>query len=133
RRANASLAQTQPKIPPLEASRRLAANQLCILLGMPVVDLVGELQLAPIPTAPPQAAVGIPAELLSKRPDIRRAERQVAAQSAQIGIAEADLYPRLAVSGFIGYVAQDFSGLFDVRDFSGLILPTLQLKILILG
>jgi NodT family efflux transporter outer membrane factor (OMF) lipoprotein len=131
--ARASLAQTQATVPPLEAGRRLASNQLCILLGMPVIDLAAQLQPAPIPTAPPQVAVGIPADLLRKRPDVRRAERQVAAQSAQIGIAEADLYPRLAVTGFIGYVAQDFSGLFDASSLTAFVLPTLQWKILNYG
>ncbi len=133
RQAKASLAQTQATIPPLEASHRLAANQLCVLLGMPVIDLASELQPAPIPSAPPQVAVGIPADLLRKRPDVRRAERQVATQSAQIGIAEADLYPRLAVGGFIGYVANDFNDLFDSRSFTGFIFPTLQWKILNYG
>ncbi len=133
RQAKASLAQTQATIPPLEASRRLAANQLCILLGMPVTNLVEELRPAPIPMAPPQVAVGIPAELLRKRPDVRRAERQAAAQSAQIGIAQSDLYPRLAVSGFIGYAAQDFNDLFDSRSLTAFILPTLQWKILNYG
>jgi NodT family efflux transporter outer membrane factor (OMF) lipoprotein len=127
--AKASLAQTQATIPPLEASRRLAANQICILLGMPVSNLANELRPAPIPSAPPQVAAGIPADLLRKRPDVRRAERQAAAQSAQVGIAESDLYPRLAVSGFIGYAAQDFNDLFDSRSLTAFILPTLQWKI----
>jgi NodT family efflux transporter outer membrane factor (OMF) lipoprotein len=131
--ARASLAQTQATIPPLESGRRLASNQLCILLGMPVMDLAGQLQPAPIPTAPPQVAVGIPADLLRKRPDVRRAERQVAAQSAQIGIAESDFYPRLVVTGFIGYAAQDFSGLFDSNNLTAFVLPTLQWKILNYG
>jgi outer membrane protein TolC len=91
------------------------------------------LKPAPIPSAPPQVAVGIPADLLRKRPDVRRAERQAAAQSAQVGIAESDLYPRLAVNGFIGYAAQDFNGLFDARNLTAFILPTLQWKILNYG
>jgi len=133
RQARASLAQTQAAIGPLESGRRLAANQLCVLLGMPVVNLAAQLPAAPIPTAPPQVAVGIPAELLMRRPDVRRAERQAAVQSAQIGIAEADLYPRLSVTGFIGYTAQDFSGLFDASNLTAFILPTLQWKILNYG
>ena len=95
--------------------------------------MADELRPAPIPTAPLQVAVGIPAELLRKRPDVRRAERQAAAQSAQIGIAEADLYPRLSVSGFIGYVANDFNALFESSSFTAFILPTLQWKILNYG
>ncbi len=133
RQAKASLAQTQAIIPPLEAGRRLAANQLCILLGTPVSDLAAQLQPAPIPAAPPQVAIGIPADLLRRRPDVRQAERVVAAQSAQIGIAEADLYPRLAVNGFIGYVADDFNGLFDGSSFTAFVLPSLQWNILNYG
>src|SRR5262249_40057598 len=127
------LAQTQATIGPLEAGRQLAANQLCILLGTPVIDLAAQLPRAPIPTASPQVAVGIPAELLVRRPDVRRAERQVAVQSAQIGIAEADLYPRLSITGFIGYTAQDFNSLFDASNLTAFILPTLQWKILNYG
>ncbi len=133
RQSKASLAQTQATIPPLKAGRRLAANQLSILLGMPVTDLATQLKQAPIPIAPPEVAVGIPADLLRRRPDVRRAERQVAAQSAQIGIAEADFYPRLAVNGFIGYAAQDFQDLFKGSSLTAFVLPTLQWNILNYG
>lgn len=133
RQAKSTLAQTESTIPPLVAGRRQAANQLCILLGMPVTDLTRELGAAPIPTAPPQVAVGIPADLLRRRPDVRRAERLVAAQCAQIGIAEADFYPRLGVSGFIGYAANDVRTLFDGTSFTAFVLPTLQWNILNYG
>ena len=133
RQARSNLAQTESSIPPLQAGRRLAANRLCILLGMPVTDLANQIGPAPIPNAAPELAVGIPADLLCRRPDIRRAERQVAAQSAQIGIAQSDLYPRLGVSGFIGYVADDLSNLFSSNNFTGFILPTLQWNILNYG
>lgn len=133
RQAKASLAQTQSTIPPLKAGRRLAANQLSILLGMPVTDLANQLQAAPIPVAPPEVAIGIPADLLRRRPDVRRAERLVAQQSAQIGIAEADFYPRLAVNGFIGYVANDFNDLFNASSLTAFVLPSLQWNILNYG
>ncbi len=133
RQAKASLAQTQATIPPLEAGRRLAANQLCVLVGTPVTDLAAQLAPAAIPAAPPTVAVGIPADLLRRRPDVCQAERLVAAQSAQIGIAEADLYPRLAVNGFIGYAANDFRDLFNGSSFTAFVLPTLQWNILNYG
>ncbi|HEY2840838.1 MAG TPA: efflux transporter outer membrane subunit, partial [Pirellulales bacterium] len=98
RQARTNLAQTEALIPPLITGRRQAANQLCVLMGMPVVDLAEGLPKGPIPRAPAEVALGIPADLLRRRPDVRRAEREVAAQSAQIGIAEADLYPRLALN-----------------------------------
>lgn len=131
--ARANLAQTESSIPPLEAGRRLAGNRLCVLLGMPANDLAARLAPASIPQAPPEIAVGIPADLLCRRPDIRRAERQVASQSAQIGIAQADFYPRLGVSGFIGYAANDLSDLFAANNFTGFIIPSLQWNILNYG
>jgi outer membrane protein TolC len=117
----------------LEVGRRQAANRLCILLGMPVRDLSNELPSASIPVTPAQMAVGIPADLMRRRPDVRRAERAVAAQSAQIGVATSDLYPRLSINGFIGYVADDLSDLFDSRSFTGFVLPTAQWQLLNYG
>ena len=75
-----NLSQTEAFIPPLEAARRQAANQLCILMGMPPRDMERVLGMRTIPLAPPRVAVGIPADLLRRRPDVRRAERQAAAQ-----------------------------------------------------
>jgi outer membrane protein TolC len=77
--------------------------------------------------------VGIPADLLRRRPDIRRSAREVAAQSARIGVAEADLYPRLAVNGFIGYAASDLSDVFNQKSFLGFVIPTLQWNVLNYG
>ena len=133
RQARASLAQTRASIPPLAAGRQMASNQLCILLGMPVHDLAAQLPQASIPTAPPQVAIGIPADLLRRRPDVRRAERLAAAQSAQIGVAIADFYPRISVNGFIGYAADDFKGLFDAGSLTGAIFPTLTWNVLNYG
>lgn len=133
RQARASLAQIRATIPSLAAGRQMASNALCVLLGMPVHDLATQLPAASIPTAPPQVAVGLPADLVRRRPDVRRAERLAAAQAAQIGVAQADFYPRISVNGFIGYVADDFRGLFDSQSFTGAILPTLQWQILNYG
>ncbi|MFN0053597.1 MAG: efflux transporter outer membrane subunit [Planctomycetales bacterium] len=133
RQARANLKQTESLIPPLEAGRRLASNRLCVLLGMPASDLAARLAPASIPQAPPEVAVGLPADLLCRRPDIRRAERQVAAQCAQIGIAQADLYPRLGVTGFLGYAANDLSDLFASDNFTSFIIPSLQWNILNYG
>jgi NodT family efflux transporter outer membrane factor (OMF) lipoprotein len=133
RQARSSLAQTESLIPPLLTGRRQANNQLCTLLGTPVDNLADGLQTAPIPTAPPDVAVGIPADLLRRRPDVRRAERQVAAQSARVGVAETDLYPRLSLNGFVGFVANDFKDLFEAKSFTGLFFPTLQWNVLSYG
>ena len=131
--ARSVLTQTKSTIPPLRTGLRQANNRLCILLGVPPYDLVGQLDSKPIPTAPPSIAIGIPAELLRRRPDIRRAEREVASQSAQIGIATSDLYPRLALFGFIGYASDDLKNLFSANSFTGILLPTFQWQILNYG
>jgi NodT family efflux transporter outer membrane factor (OMF) lipoprotein len=133
RQARSTLAQTQSQIPELEIALRQTENHLCTLLGIPPEDLRAKLGTAPIPTAPPEVAVGIPAELLRRRPDVRRAESQVAAQSAQIGIAEADFYPAIAISGTIGYSAQQFKDLWGPSAFTGTVGPSFQWNILNYG
>ncbi len=131
--AESLLAQTEASIPPLEIGLRQANDQLCVLLGTPPRELVSCIGEAPIPSAPPQAAVGVPAELLARRPDVRAAERQAAAQCAQIGVAEADFYPRIGATGFLGYTANDIRQLFEEDSFTGLIVPNFQWKILNYG
>src|SRR6516225_3221382 len=117
----------------LEISLRQANNALCVLLGIPVRDLLPELGPGPIPTVPPEVAVGMPADLLRRRPDLRRAERLVAAQSARIGIATADLYPHISLIGNLGYEASNFSDLFRSTSFIGNIGPSLRWDILNYG
>jgi len=106
--AKSLLRDTQALIPRLETSLRQSKNALSILLGtLPgtIDDIVSEPK--PIPTVPAEVAVGIPAELLRRRPDIRLAERQLASQSARIGVAKADLYPHFTLFGSIGLRASD--------------------------
>lgn len=117
----------------LEIGMRLANNRLCVLLGIPVRDLLPELKDGPIPTAPPEVVVGVPADLLRRRPDLRRAERLVAAQSARIGIATSDLYPRFSLLGTLGYEAKNFSELFEPKSFMGTIGPNMRWDILNYG
>ena len=123
RQARSSLAQTESTIPPLVTGRRQAANQLCTLLGMPVTNLSDQLPPGAIPNAAPEVAVGIPADLLRRRPDVRRAERQIAGEVRAVGVAEADLYPRISINGFVGFVADDFKDLFTSKSFTGLFFP----------
>jgi NodT family efflux transporter outer membrane factor (OMF) lipoprotein len=130
--ARALLRDTQALIPRLEISLRQAKNGLAILLGRLPGDLQDKLSVpGSIPTAPAEIAVGIPAELLRRRPDIRLAEHQLAAQSALIGVAKADLYPHFSLFGTIGLRSSnakitadgdsDFSDLgnFDSIEFFG--------------
>lgn len=131
--ARSNLLQTEARIPPLEIGRRQAANRLCVLLGLPPYQLADSLPKAGIPHAPISLAVGIPADLLRRRPDVRQAESLAAAQSARIGVAESDLYPRFSVTGFIGYAADDLKHLFDAKSFTGFVTPTMSWNILNYG
>jgi NodT family efflux transporter outer membrane factor (OMF) lipoprotein len=127
------LAQTAAGIPELEISLRQTTNQLCILLGIPPEELLSKLGPGPIPTAPPDVVVGIPADLLRRRPDVRKAERQAAAQCALIGVAESDFYPHISILGTIGYSAAQFKDLFRSSAFNGTIGPSMQWNILNYG
>jgi NodT family efflux transporter outer membrane factor (OMF) lipoprotein len=130
-KANADKTLTQ--IPALETQLRQAENQLCILLGVAPHDLSKTLNSGPIPQAPPSVVVGMPGELLARRPDVRRAERLLAAQSAQIGVATSELYPRIAILGTIGLQANEFSQLWRLDSFAGNIGPSLSWNILNYG
>ena len=131
--ARSTLEQTQAQIPEFEISLRQTCNNLCILLGMPPEELEARLGPQPIPTAPPEVAVGMPADLLRRRPDVRRAERQAAAQSAQIGVAEADFYPAVSLDGTLGYSAQFFPDLFRSAALTGSVGPSFQWNLLNYG
>jgi outer membrane protein TolC len=96
-------------------------------------DLQERLKSAPIPSAPAEVVVGIPADLLRRRPDVRRAERQAAAQSAQIGVAEADFYPHISINGTIGTSAQEFKDLFIHQAYAGTFGPSFQWNVLNYG
>jgi NodT family efflux transporter outer membrane factor (OMF) lipoprotein len=131
--ARENLAATQALIPALEGSLRESQNALCILLSVPPQNLEADLGHSPIPQAPSAVAVGIPAELLTRRPDVRQAERLLAAQSARIGIAESELYPHIAITGAIGYESRNLSSLFQSNSFAGIIGPAFSWNILNYG
>lgn len=101
--ARSLLRSTESLIPRLEASLRQSKNVLSTLLGVYPGEIDYMLsEPMGIPAAPEEIAIGIPAELLRRRPDIRVAERQLAAQSALIGVAKADLYPSFNLFGSLG-------------------------------
>ncbi len=131
--AKSNLAQTRALVPALKKGLRLANNRLCVLLGTPPRDLSPELGEAPTPVAPPQLVVGIPAELIRRRPDVRREERRVAAQSARIGIATADLFPAFTINGSINWQANNFSDMFSSAANAGFISPTFNWNLLNYG
>ncbi len=127
------LAQLESLIPLQEIGMRQASNQLCVLLGMPPADLAAKLGKAPIPATPPEVVVGIPADLIRRRPDVRSAERLVAAQNAQIGVAESNLYPAFFINGTLGYEAKNLSQLFTPGSFTGQVGPAFVWNILNYG
>jgi NodT family efflux transporter outer membrane factor (OMF) lipoprotein len=131
--SQSNLEATKASIRPLEIGLRQANNRLCTLLGQPTYDLSSSLGEGGIPSAPAEIAVGIPADLLRRRPDVRAAERRVAAQSAQIGVAVADLYPSIAITGEIFVNAEEFRDLFKSLSNGGSIGPAFRWNVLNYG
>lgn len=127
------LDQTESAIPQLQIDLRQAHNRLCVLLGTPPYDLEKQLNRGPIPVAPKEVAIGIPADLLRRRPDVRRAERLAAAQGEQIGIAQAALYPAFAIRGTLGWESRDLRHLFTSDALNGNFGPAFQWNILNYG
>ncbi len=114
--AKTLLNNTLASIPPLESQLQQTKDALSVLLGLPPNDLTDFLKgPSEIPVSPPQVVVGIPADLLRRRPDVRSAQYQAAAQCAQIGVAKADLYPALSLTGNFGFLSSDV-GRFNLSD-----------------
>jgi NodT family efflux transporter outer membrane factor (OMF) lipoprotein len=104
--ATALLETTRSQIPSLESAVNASMNRLSVLLALPPGSLSGELAAAAtIPPTPPSVAVALPSELMERRPDVRAAERQLAAAAAQIGVAKADLFPKFSLTGAAGSIA----------------------------
>jgi len=111
-RAQALVAQVRAGIPPLEGQRRAALFQLAALLGRTPVNAPPEVQACVRPPGLRDLIpVGDGAALLKRRPDVRQADRRVAAATARIGIATADLYPKISLKGLIGGVSSELNEL----------------------
>jgi multidrug efflux system outer membrane protein len=104
-RSDARLAATEASLPQLQAEQVRAQNRIATLLGQRPEQLTVDLDAQPLPAIAKALPIGDPAELLRRRPDIRAAERQLAAATASIGVATADLFPRVSLSGFLGFTA----------------------------
>lgn len=114
--AKAILASTKATIPQFEQQIEQTKNVIATLIGLPpspLDDILGDAK--GIPMAPAQVGIGIPANLLRRRPDIRQAEAEAAAQSALIGFQKADLYPSFTLLGTFGFAASDWQQ-FDLSD-----------------
>ncbi|MDF0541463.1 efflux transporter outer membrane subunit [Sphingobium sp. H39-3-25] len=113
--ARQQLAQTTATIPTFENSAKAALNRIAVLTGQAPGEATGALETPqPIPMAPYAIATGIPADTLRQRPDVRSAERALAAATARIGVAKAALYPSLGISGNLGTSATAFRNLTDI-------------------
>ena len=112
--ARSSRAQAAASIPSIEASYNSAVSRLGVLTGQAPGALKGEMEVTrPIPIGPDAVGVGIPADTIRQRPDVLAAERSLAAATANIGVAKAQLLPALAISGSINTTAVSLGGLFD--------------------
>jgi multidrug efflux system outer membrane protein len=108
-------------IPQLDAEARAMIHALGVLVGQPPEALADELkanQSVSLPPSPPTLPVGLPSELLERRPDVREAERRLAAANAQIGVQEANLYPKLNLIGIASFASGDITSLFSSDNFA---------------
>lgn len=132
--AKSNLARTQSAIQSVAINLRESQNRLAVLLGMPPHDLSYLLAGSQgIPQAPQSVALDVPASLMRRRPDVRRAERLVAAQSAEIGIAETNLYPAISVTGTAFLEASTIDRLFDSDAWAGSVGPGFRWNVLNYG
>ena len=128
--ASTLLSSTRAEIPALESLLQTSIHRLGVLLGQPPGALLTELPtVAPIPNAPPEVPVGLPSQLLLRRPDVQRAERQLAAANAQIGVAKADLFPKFSLTGAAGYQSISASDWFAGGSRFWSLGPTVQWNI----
>jgi NodT family efflux transporter outer membrane factor (OMF) lipoprotein len=132
--ARANALTTEAEIPNLRVGYRQAVNRLSVLMGRPpgYVDNLLE-ETSPIPKPERQIAIGIPADLLRRRPDIRRAEWQLAAQNARVGAAIAELYPQFSIAGSFGADAQQASHWFTPASLGANIGPAMRWNVLNFG
>lgn len=118
--AETVLASTEATIPALEQQLRQQRNAIAVFLGLPPPALGDILDGGKgIPVAPATAAIGVPADLLNRRPDVRQAELVAAGESARIGFERAELFPSISLTGNFGYLSSDW-GSFELGDmFTG--------------
>jgi NodT family efflux transporter outer membrane factor (OMF) lipoprotein len=128
--ASTLLSTTRAAVPMLESSIQTAVHRLEVLLGEQPGTLQAQLiEASPIPAQPPLVPVGLPSELLLRRPDIRQAERQLAAATANIGVAKADLFPKFFLTGAAGFQSVSASDWFTGGSKFWSVGPTMQWRI----
>lgn len=113
-RSQAQVAATRAQIAPLEETRQRAIHRLAVLLGKTPEELDSVLSPdAAIPSATPHVPIGLPSDLLRQRPDLRRAERQLASATARIGVAKGEWFPKFYLTGAAGLQSIDAGDFFD--------------------
>jgi multidrug efflux system outer membrane protein len=128
--ASTVLVTTRAEVPTLESSVQTSTHRLEVLLGQQPGALEPELsQASAIPAHPPVVPIGLPSELLLRRPDVRRAERQLAAATANIGVAKADLFPKFFLTGAYGFQSVSASDWFTGNSQLWSVGPTMQWRI----
>jgi multidrug efflux system outer membrane protein len=128
--ASTLLATTRAEIPTLDTSIRASIHRLGVLLGQPPGALLAELSnAAPIPAAPPAVPVGLPSELLLRRPDVQRAGRELAAATENIGVAKADWFPKFFLTGTAGFESVNANDWFTSGSKFWSFGPTVQWRI----
>jgi multidrug efflux system outer membrane protein len=128
--ASTLLATTKAEIPTLDTSIRASIHRLGVLLGQPPGALLAELSnAAPIPAAPPEVPVGLPSELLLRRPDVQRAGRELAAATENISVAKADWFPKFFLTGAAGFESVSASDWFTSGSKFWSFGPTVQWRI----
>lgn len=128
--ASTLLASTLAEVPTLESAIQASIHRLSVLLGQPPGALQTELSSSiPIPAAPPEVPVGLPSDLMLRRPDVQAAERQLAAATANIGVATADLFPKFSLTGVAGFQSVSASDWFTSGSKFWSVGPSIQWKI----
>lgn len=128
--ASALLTDTEAAVPTLETALDSSIHRVGVLLAEPPGALVAELsQTNAIPVPPPRVPVGLPSDLLQRRPDIQRVERQLAAATARIGVAKADLFPHFSLTGNAGLQSVSASTWFDPSSRFWSVGPTVTWRI----
>jgi outer membrane protein, multidrug efflux system len=133
-RTTALLADVAAAIPPLETAERAAMYALAVLLGRQPGDLMGELAASvAVPAAPPNVPIGLPSDLLRRRADVRHAERQLAAETARIGVAKSNWFPKISLTGDAGAESVSVSNWFEPGSRFWSIGPSVQWNALDFG
>ena len=132
--AQIQLRRTEAEMPPLQAGVRETIFRLSVLLGQAPGYLMGHLaEVQPLPQHPDLLAVGLPSELLRRRPDIRAAEQRLAAETARIGVEVAELFPRVSLIGSFGLQSAEADDLVDADSLSWSFGPAVRWRLLEFG